>query len=171
MIKLSVRAGYLGLLLAAMHTGMGSATAQDFCVVCATPAGVYRCVPEGAGPGQSASLKLLCITTLAREGGHEVCSVRSGAAVDCDGPTRQVSAASDAAPATEAQAPVVPDRKPVEPAASTRSPAKTEPPKTVEEAVRRAAKSTGEGVGEAGSAVGNAAKKTWNCLTSLFKSC
>jgi hypothetical protein len=39
------------------------------------------------------------------------------------------------------------------------------------EAVTGTAKSAGEKIGEAGSAVGGAAKKTWNCLTSLFQDC
>jgi hypothetical protein len=39
------------------------------------------------------------------------------------------------------------------------------------EAVTGTIKSAGEQIGKAGTAVGNAAKKTWNCLTSLFQSC
>lgn len=39
------------------------------------------------------------------------------------------------------------------------------------EAVTGTAKKAGEGLSEAGSAVGGAAKKTWNCLTSLFQEC
>ena len=51
------------------------------------------------------------------------------------------------------------------------APVPDEPPKTVEEALRRATKSTTDGVAKAGNATGEAAKKTWNCVTSLFKSC
>jgi hypothetical protein len=39
------------------------------------------------------------------------------------------------------------------------------------ETISGAAEKTGEQIGNAGSAVGNAAKKTWNCLISLFKDC
>jgi hypothetical protein len=33
------------------------------------------------------------------------------------------------------------------------------------------AKSAGDGLKKAGEAVGNAAKKSWECVTSLFKQC
>ena len=64
-----------------------------------------------------------------------------------------------------------------------------EPPRTVEELAKNAAESTKKGIDTvtgtvtdttkkagdqiqgAGSAVGNAAKKSWNCLTSLFNDC
>lgn len=47
----------------------------------------------------------------------------------------------------------------------------TEGAKKAGTAVTDTAKAAGEGIGKAGSAVGNAAKKTWNCVTSLFQSC
>jgi hypothetical protein len=39
------------------------------------------------------------------------------------------------------------------------------------ESISGSAQKAGEQIGSAGSAVGNAAKKTWNCLTSLFSDC
>jgi hypothetical protein len=39
------------------------------------------------------------------------------------------------------------------------------------EAISGTAEKAGEQIGNAGSAVGNAAKKTWNCLVSLFSDC
>ena len=39
------------------------------------------------------------------------------------------------------------------------------------ETVVGGAKTAGEKIGNAGSAVGSAAKRTWDCLVSLFKDC
>jgi len=84
----------------------------------------------------------------------------------------------------------LPLREADEPSAQPDKAAKTdEPPKTVEELAKRAAKdsqeslekagefvsdtaqSTGETIKDAGNAVGGAAKKTWDCVVSLFSDC
>jgi hypothetical protein len=44
-------------------------------------------------------------------------------------------------------------------------------PKTVEELARQVTKSSGEQVKSAGSSIGEAARKTWGCISSFFKSC
>ena len=166
-----------------------SVSAQEFCVACEGPAAVYRCVLEGIGPAQAQPLKVVCITTLAREFKHASCSVRGGTVFDCNGAIKRVNA--------QGFAPVRPDGTPLPPAVIA-EPQKapltdSEPPKTVEELAKRVGKSTsesakqtgiavdaavkktGSAVGDAfkktGDAIGGAATKTWTCLTTLFKSC
>src|SRR5215468_819878 len=77
----------LGFLLA---LGVGPAAAQEFCVACSDPPGIYRCVIDGAQPRGGQSLQLLCVTAMAREGGHATCSVKRGTVFDCDGIVKRV---------------------------------------------------------------------------------
>ena len=56
----------------------GGAAAQEYCVSCSEPNAVYRCVIEGARPGGAQSLQVLCVTTMAKEGGHATCAVKRG---------------------------------------------------------------------------------------------
>ena len=58
------------------------------------------------------------------------------------------------------------------------SAAEEAPPRTVEEMAKRSLNKSkknleeaGQSVEKAGSSVSDAAKKTWNCLTSLFSKC
>ena len=84
--------GYrLGLSLALLYAlGAGSAAGQEFCVACSDPPGIYRCVIDGAQPRGGQSLQLLCVTAMAREGGHATCSVKRGTVFDCDGIVKRV---------------------------------------------------------------------------------
>lgn len=157
----------------------GKVTAQEFCVACEGPTAIYRCVLEGIGPAQTQPLKIVCVSTMAREFGHATCSVRGGTVLDCNGPIKRVNA--------QGKAPLGPDGNPqqttVLPDAPKVAPQpENEPPKTVEEMARRMNKSTGEtakktgnAVGDAfkktGDAIGGAMQKTWTCMTSLFKAC
>lgn len=66
------------------------------------------------------------------------------------------------------------DGKPLHSGPKTAAPAQNDPdapPRTVEELAKKAAESSKEGLEKAGTAVGDAAKKTWNCLTSLLSNC
>src|SRR5436190_14434783 len=77
----------LGLLLA---LASGTAVAQEYCVACSEPNGLYRCVIDGAQPRGGQSLQLLCVTAMAKEGGHATCSVKRGTVFDCDGPVKRI---------------------------------------------------------------------------------
>jgi hypothetical protein len=168
--------------------------AAEYCVSCSGPDAVYRCKIEGTpdGPGDDPRAQLLCIRQLAESGAHESCSVARTASYPCPGDLKVI-----AGPVGE----IVPPAQPVEPAAESGTPAAPAdgnvevqpapgaPPKTVEELAGQTVKSSKEGlkkagetisgtaekageqIGNAGSAVGNAAKKTWNCLTSFFSDC
>jgi len=171
------------------------AAAAEYCVVCAGPDATYRCVFEGSpeGAGTDPRAQLLCIKQLAEAGGHESCSVTRTAASPCSGELRVVAAPLGEPPLGEP-----PEPRPSEPAADAGvppeapaegPPPESKPPRTVEElagqtvesskeglkkageTITGTAKKAGEQIGSAGSAVGNAAKKTWNCLTSLFSDC
>src|SRR5215468_10094561 len=77
----------VGLLIA---LGTGSAEGQEFCVACSDPPGIYRCVIDGAQPRGGQSLQMLCVTAMAKEGGHATCSVKRGTVFDCDGAVKRV---------------------------------------------------------------------------------
>jgi hypothetical protein len=123
----------------------------------------------------------MCITELARTGGHDSCSVTRIAVPPCPGETRTVAAPLGAPAALPPQEPLAgTDVPPQEPADEAEGTSKV--PRTVEEMAKDTVKSSQEGLKKTGEAVagtaksagekiGNAAKKTWNCLTSLFKDC
>jgi hypothetical protein len=69
--------------------------AQEYCVACTGPNALYRCVLEEVRPS-GIPLKSLCVKTLAREGRHVTCSIRSGTVFDCDAPIKRIDAVSAA---------------------------------------------------------------------------
>jgi hypothetical protein len=169
----------------------GTVAAQEYCVVCTQPQAVYRCVIADARPVDNQPLQLMCISTMAREGGHASCAARGGTVFECDGPIKRISVAApplkanDAAAATGAsqtiakpgeQAPTKAD----DPAAGKggdptlakeiKAPPK-HPPQTVEQLAKQIAKSSGEQVEKAGRSIGSTARKAWTCVTSLFTTC
>jgi len=170
-----------------------TASAQEFCVTCSAPDATYRCI-VGGEPGIATTTsrgQLLCITELARSGGHASCSVgRRTSTEPCQGEVRTVMFPSPPAdvppPPTEAQsqarppegqgAPLAADGAALEP------PPPAEAPQTVESLTKDTVQKSGEGLKKAGEAVtdtaqsagqaiGNAAQKTWKCLSSLFSDC
>ncbi len=183
------------LLLAALAPNLvlaAGAFAQEFCVTCASPEATYRClIGGGASTGSIASRgQFLCITELAKAGGHSSCSATRGQATPCPGETRTVmftvgdpeASPLEATPMAAPPAPVAPlaptkDISPVplpppgQPQPPPPAPQTTEGPEPEPNAVEKFAKNTGEAITETGTAVGNAAKKTWDCVASLFGDC
>lgn len=164
----SLRGCTKGLAFAASFGALiGQAEAQEFCVACTEPTAVYRCVIEGARPGGGQPLQMLCVTTMAREGKHATCGIKRGTVFDCDGPVKRV-------PWSAAELPV--ETPGAATAAGKPEPDPKEPPRTIVEMVKRAneqkasdtAKDPSKSPGET---IGDATKKSWNCLTSLFKDC
>lgn len=163
--------------------GAAPAAAQEYCVACTGPGAVYRCVIDQAAPS-GAPFKALCTGTLARQGGHATCTVRSGTVFDCDGPVRRVDAKSAILGGATPTPPIVekvgpPGNKPglpnAEPnarhQADPQSKPANAPPRTVEEAARDMTKSSGEALQKAGDAISGSTRKAWSCVTTLFKSC
>jgi hypothetical protein len=174
------RTGYgIGALLGALIALAGPAGAQEYCVACSGPNAVYRCVIEGAKPG-GASLQMLCITTLAREGGHATCSVKRGTVFECDGPVKRVPwvALDGAPPPDRAQTPPPPavasQPRKAEPGSDPDAAADAKPeapPQTMVDLAKRANEQTVEQMKKAGTTVKEATKKTWDCMVSLFTRC
>ena len=168
------RIGYpLGLGLGALLTlGGGPAAAQEYCVACSEPAGLYRCVIDGAQPRGGQSLQMLCVTAMAKEGGHATCSVKRGTVFECDAAVKHIPwAALDAGPQPETPQPLAtaPPPRPVPAAAA--SPAPEAPPKTMVDLAKQANEKTVEQVKKAGESVKQATKKTWDCVFSFFTRC
>src|SRR5262249_32471720 len=163
------RAGF-GVLLA---LAAGSAVGQEFCVACSGPPGMYRCVIDGAQPRGGQSLQLLCVTAMAKVGGHATCSVKRGTVFECDGVVKRI-------PGTALEAPQQPStpRAPDAPAAPQRpgsaapsGPAPGAPPQTMVDLAKQANEKTVEQMKKAGETVKEATKKTWECVVSLFTRC
>jgi type IV secretory pathway VirB10-like protein len=195
----AVMSAVVGLALFAPVAAAAAGTA--YCVSCEGPAAHYACSFDGAAvDANDASLKLLCITELAKSGKHASCSVDRKQPSPCPGDLK-VMALPDGHPSAvqpATAAPANPSKPTAEPTQAAPLPKpvnetaveKTEaPPKTVQEMVEKgtsntgkvlektgetaadAAKTTGSAVEKAGKAVGDAAKKTWTCITSLFGNC
>jgi hypothetical protein len=153
------------LMLAGAAT---TASAQEYCVACTEPDSLYRCVIDGARPGAAASLQVLCISALAKEGRHATCAVKRGVGViDCNGAIKRV-----AVPA-EGVAPTV-----AAPAAEPKPEGQGGEPKTVAEMLRRAKDQNDRNWDQANAQIkannekaGSFFKKSWDCLASLFAKC
>lgn len=200
-VEIAVRSTVGPVVLASVIATSTPASGQEFCVACIGPTALYRCVIDQAAPGKL-PLKLLCIKTLAREGGHEQCSIRAGTVFDCDAPIKRIDASAAGrasnpsehftprstgsgqslppavgfAPGAPATAPppekVGPERRgEINP---REEPKRLEPstqPETVKEVAREISHTTQKTLDKAGKAIKSTTRKTWDCITSFFKSC
>lgn len=193
--SIKARTAARALALAWGLAGLGAgAGAQEYCVACDGPPAMYRCVIGSVTPGSGLSLSQLCVVTLTKRGGHRACAIQGGTVFDCNGPITRVDAGppqaakatrpsagkSAAAPATPQPPASAAAGQPPQPAPAPGTqvlavPAGAAPPdapRTVEELARNMGKSpSGTGFGDVGKALGDQAKKSWNCVTSLFKAC
>ncbi len=190
----------LTMAFAGVVAAASTATAEvaEVCVECAGPSATYRCVVPDAKKladyrGGDRVLGYICVSEIARTSGHEKCRVRRGGASQvCIGVERTVSltapllATTPTAPEVAAAAGAAGEGGQ---AAAEAANGQAAPPKTVAElisrsagasedqfkkagdAVKGTAKSAGDQIKDAGSAVGGAVKKSWQCLTSIFKEC
>jgi hypothetical protein len=173
-------------------TPEAAAAFDELCVVCSGPQAVYRCtiadrerMPGGSKRVEKAAA-YLCVTELARSGGHQRCSIRTDINFGfCEGIERRISVEQALAPAPAASPTGPPaGAAPAQPVDAAKQ-ASTEPPRTLEEMARRtaaasgdqlkkagdAAQSTGNALQSAGKAVSDAMGKSWQCVTSLFQRC
>ncbi|MEW5965177.1 MAG: hypothetical protein AB1749_16655 [Pseudomonadota bacterium] len=187
------RGAWSALILTGTAMLVLPAQALEHCVVCAGPDAVYRCQIDAVASGRrEAGAQLVCITTLAKEGGHQSCSVRRAASEVCPGPLRIVAlpegeangdGAGPAAPvvgsgpapaATGAQQPAADQKgapQTVEALAKDAAQGSGAAIKSVGETVSGTAKAAGQQIEKAGGAIAGAAKKTWGCIASLFSDC
>jgi hypothetical protein len=172
-----------------------SAAAQEYCVTCAGPPATYRCVVAGDGSAaaHAARGQFLCITEIAKSGGHASCSAARGQASPCPGETRTVmfslgepgTSPLEASPTPSAKPLFVPvpsanELPPVALPPQQAQPAAPPPPVETGTAapvppkpsmVEDLANKTGKAVNDTGKAVGGAVKKSWDCVASLFGDC
>lgn len=174
------------------------ALAQEYCVTCTGPDATYRCLIGGeASPSARSSRgQFLCITELAKAGGHASCSAARGQATPCPGETRTVmfsladpgAAPPDGTPPPAGTPLFVPvpssnhlppvalpppaqQQAPPAPPQDPGDTGATPPEQTKPNAVEEFADKTGKAVSDTGKAVGKAVKKSWDCVTSLFGNC
>ena len=170
--------------------GTSAAYAAEYCVTCEAPAAMYACAIEGAAADAPPDprMQLLCISELAKAGGHENCSVPRSAPQPCPGVMKIVTATAGTVPAPNAVE-VAPAAAPEPENASEHAKSKEAEPKTIEdlakktveaskkgletagEAIKDTTEKAGEQAGKAGNSIGDAAKKTWDCMKSLFSDC
>lgn len=158
--------GALGFWLAAPLT----ARAQEYCISCAGPDTLYRCVIDGARPGVSTPFQMLCQQALTKAGSHASCALkRDIGVIDCNGPVRHVALPADGAEPVVAAAKA--DPAPV-------SGAPKGDPKTVAEVLARAKESNDKAWEKANAQtkannekIGDFFAKSWTCVSSLFSNC
>ncbi len=178
-----------------------AAMSQEYCVTCSGPDATYRCVIGGeASPASRSSRgQFLCITELAKAGGHASCSAARGQATPCPGETRTVMftlgdpGASPLETGTPQPMPAAPPLSPAmapgttQPLAPVAVPPEPQPaqgppqqtaggpdgaqPQPKPNAVENLANQTGKAVSDTGKAVGHAVKKSWDCVASFFGDC
>jgi hypothetical protein len=169
------------LLVSQLALPGGQAVAQEYCVACSEPAGLYRCIIEGAQPRGGQSLQMLCVTAMAKEGRHATCSVKRGTVFECDGAVKRVpwaalnsgppQEASRPANAQPAPAPAPPPPSKAEPAAGPGPAPDPPPPQTMVDLAKQANEKATAQMKKAGENIQETSKKTWNCVFSLFTRC
>jgi hypothetical protein len=197
-MEMTRKARWVSISAGVLAASTSAAVAESYCVACYGPDAVYRCViadvPPSAAPDPRNQVQ--CIKQLAKSGGHSRCSVERFSTANCNGAEKLVSTAdalpvAGPPPVTGEQSPSAAP-KPADGGTAKEpgtEPAPAQTPQTMEELAKSAAASTteslndvggtvksttekaGETIGGMGAAVGNAAKKSWNCLTSLFNDC
>ena len=148
----------------------GRVAAQEYCVTCTEPSRLYRCIIEGAQPRGGQPLQLLCVTAMAKEGGHATCAIKSGTVFECSGAVKRVPWAALDTPQREAAQPAATQPAAQPGAPDTPGPAQ-DAPQTVVDLAKQANEKAVAQVKKAGETVKDATKKTWDCVFSLFTRC
>ena len=130
------------------------AGAGEVCVSCLEPTATYRCTFDQERklerlPYADDVLQHVCLKVLAKAGGHARCNINRQAVI-CDGIPKTVT---------------LTDYEQAVAGGGSDAPTK------VEGLGSRAAQSMTEQLKKAGDAVGGTVKKSWTCLSSLFKEC
>lgn len=170
----------IGLTLFAFCALIARADAQEYCVSCTGPSGIYRCIIEGAKPGGKQPLQTLCVTAMAKEGKHASCALKGGTVFDCNGPIKRVPWSAYNEPNPKGSVPEAAKPQAAPAAAPPSDP--NQPPGTIEEMAKRANQQTAEQIKKTnedvkdqmetfGSKVGDTTKKTWRCISSFFTRC
>ena len=143
-----------GLAFIALPT---AAMAGEVCIPCTGPAATYRCALEEGGKldkvaGGDKALAQICIKILTKTGPHEKCDTDGADEKACAGATRKVVTLTDFQQALAGGQGYAPDTK-------------------VEGVIPGATRVATESLENAGSAISTSARKSWDCVASLFKDC
>lgn len=146
-------------LAAAAATALAAEAAADYCVTCTEPDASYTCEVRGVAEQAARGMQgqMLCIKALAAENGHKTCSVNRNTPTACAGPLRVVGPPESADVTVGTNTLPAPTAKPGTIAAVPANEPVGEPPKGP--------------LASAGREISEAAKKSWSCVTSLFKDC
>ena len=156
------------LVIAGLLAAGRAWAAGEVCVTCKGPDASYRCKLEGSGALDPSRVgdrvaQFICVSELARRGGHESCSVRNDGFPTCVGELRAVGLTG---PLPDAPPPAQPPA-----GAAAAETAKSEPPKTMVDLAKRTGEASKAELQKTGKAVEGAVKKTWDCLATLFTQC
>lgn len=183
-----MRFSVVALMAATSVLFPGIASAQGVCVECRGPERGYRCAVKDAERVQQfrggvRAIEYLCISEIARVGGHESCRAGTTYSGPCIGQLYEIDLAKAGGdtvvtgkPSSDGEGPA--GGLPGKAGGTAVTAPEKGPPQTLEELARETVSkskekisSADEGVRKAGDAVGGAVKKSWDCLTSLFSRC
>lgn len=178
-------AGALLVSAGALLAGVSASLAQQrsgICVVCAEPSASYACVVAEADEaylkrGGERAVHFVCVTELAKLGGHASCRVRRDFSAHCDAPPRVVSLKGvvEPAPATAGGPPAGDPAAGADPkgpatAGIAAQPGQPEgPPQTLEELAKRTAEGSGDALKKTGTAVVDGAKSAGSAVGGAIK--
>lgn len=179
--------GVVGLIFATR------AMPAEYCVTCAGPDATYRCEIAGLPEGRpQTAAQIRCISDIAKAGAHKNCSISRTHSDPCNGPLHTITL--ERPPEAPLQDPrtAQPREEITTPPGTMLSPTFVPPPPPDDNSQRaaapspeadapqqdeqgnpigNAARAAGQSIDKAGQAVGTAARKSWDCVTSLFRGC
>ncbi len=143
-----------GFALVAAPTAVA---AGEACIPCTGPAATYRCALEEGGKldkiaGGDKALTQICVKVLTKTGPHEKCEAVGADEKSCAGATQKIITLTDVQQALAGGDGYAPDTK-------------------VEGVVPGATRVASESLQTAGDAISASARKSWDCVTSLFMDC
>jgi hypothetical protein len=189
-----------GMALAAAWLAVPAATkagTAEYCVTCKNPDATYRCRLQGSGVTQSDALKLYCVVRTTKEGNHASCAAKKDP--HCAGMVKVYTYDGPTLPPKVTNDPRVRQlNERVERENRAFDDKRGEQPKSLFEMGGRAYDASKRGLQGAGAAIGigagaknqqaappppppavqeapkpqkNFARRSWDCMTSLFREC
>lgn len=161
----------------------GSAAGQGVCVSCVGPDRDYRCTVKDSEKvqhvrGSGRAIDFVCISEIARSGGHQSCKVGTGYSGPCIGQHFEIDVGKMAAGDGTKEKATTETADQTPSATANKAPPPQGPPQTLEELARDAMSKSKDqisaadkGLRKAGDAVGGSLKKTWDCVASFFSRC
>ncbi|MEM7620672.1 MAG: hypothetical protein AAF228_09455 [Pseudomonadota bacterium] len=151
---------------------VGSAFSQsqkNYCVTCKGPEQTYRCQISSNLVGINPSAeKLYCAVTISKDKNHETCATHNTDQAQCAGIPVTYSYNSNV-PSSLLKYAKPQNSKP--PLYKDELQKQDDTPKTLVDLTDQTLEDTRSGLNEAGKAVTDAAKKTYDCVTTLFTGC